>query len=63
MVEYLIQFVNLGRRQRIELRNRAERLSELFDWSVLIEHYNEAHDLALTRGEGFRPGQIDIRTV
>lgn len=61
--EYLMQFINLGRRQRIELRNRAERLSELFDWPVLIEYYNEAHDMALDRGAGFRPGQIDVRAV
>ncbi|HEX4054303.1 MAG TPA: glycosyltransferase [Tepidisphaeraceae bacterium] len=61
--EYLMQFINLGRRQRIELRNRAERLSELFDWAVLIEYYNEAHDMAQDRGAGFRPGQVDVRVV
>jgi glycogen(starch) synthase len=63
LVEYLMQFVSLGRRQRIELRNRAERLSELFDWPVLIEYYNEAHEMALKRGAGFRPGAVDVRVV
>jgi glycogen(starch) synthase len=63
LVEYLLQFASLNRRQRIELRNRSERLSELFDWPVLIGYYNEAHDLALERGAGFRPGKIDVLAV
>jgi len=32
---YLLSFSTLNRRQRIELRNRVERLGEQFDWSVL----------------------------
>ncbi len=63
LVDYLLQFASLTRRQRIELRNRSERLSELFDWPVLIGHYNEAHDLALERGVGFRPGKVDVRLI
>jgi len=50
LVEYLLQFADMNRRQRIELRNRVERLGELFDWSVLARHYDEAHQLALERG-------------
>jgi hypothetical protein len=33
--------------QRIELRNKVER--EMFDWSVLVKHYHEAHKLTLER--------------
>ena len=63
LVDYLFDFVRMNRRQRIELRNRVERLSELFDWSALIRHYNEAHDLALERIGSTRPGRLEIRLV
>jgi glycogen(starch) synthase len=63
LVEHLLNFVKLSRRQRIEMRNRVERLSEMFDWSVLIDYYNEAHDLALQRGAFFKPGNLDVRLV
>lgn len=46
---YLHQFVQLGRRERIELRNRAERLTESFDWATLVKHYHRSHDEALLR--------------
>lgn len=45
----LFRFVALSRRERIELRNRAERLSERFDWSILVNNYHDAHDAALDR--------------
>jgi glycogen(starch) synthase len=60
---YLYDFSRLTRRQRIELRNRVERLSELFDWSALIRHYHEAHDLALERTHGIRPGRLELKVV
>jgi glycogen synthase len=63
LVEHLLNFVKLSRRQRIEMRNRVERLSEMFDWSVLIDYYNEAHDTALERGPAYKPGAIDVRVV
>ena len=42
LVEHLLQFAQLSRRQRIEMRNRVERLGEQFDWTVLLSHYNAA---------------------
>jgi glycogen(starch) synthase len=63
LVDYLFDFVRMSRRQRIELRNRVERLSELFDWSALIRHYREAHDMALDRVGASRPGRLEIRLV
>lgn len=63
LAEYLFNFTQQNRRQRIELRNRVERLSELFDWSVLTRHYHEAHDLALERTGPRPPGKIDVRLV
>ncbi|HEX4125015.1 MAG TPA: glycosyltransferase [Tepidisphaeraceae bacterium] len=63
LVEYLLQFLQLNRRQRIELRNKVERLGEMFDWSTLVRHYDEAHDLALQRIGAPRQGKIEIRFV
>jgi glycogen(starch) synthase len=65
MVEHLMNFVQLSRRQRIEMRNRVERLSELFDWSALVVHYHEAHDMALERWNAGRKagGRLEVRLV
>jgi len=63
LVNHLIRFVQLQRRERIELRNRVERLGELFDWSTLLRHYEEAHNLALTRIGAPRQGKLEVRLV
>lgn len=63
IAEHLARFAALNRRQRIELRNRVERLSEWFDWSNLAKHYHEAHGLALSRTSANPPGKIEIRLV
>ncbi|MCY2927198.1 MAG: hypothetical protein NT031_17545 [Planctomycetota bacterium] len=39
-------YTQLGRRQRIDLRNRVEGISGFFHWGLLISHYNRAYDLA-----------------
>jgi glycogen(starch) synthase len=62
LAEDLVQFLRLNRRQRVELRNRVERLGELFDWSVLGENYNEAHDLAVQRLTTPQ-GKVEIKLV
>lgn len=49
LTDYLVKFCQLSRRERIELRNRAERLSEHFEWAKLVAHYHDAHDEALRR--------------
>jgi glycogen(starch) synthase len=63
LVDYLMSFVQMNRRQRIEMRNRVERLSELFDWSALVVHYHEAHDMALERGAAGKQqvGRLEVR--
>ncbi|HSV13704.1 MAG TPA: glycosyltransferase [Tepidisphaeraceae bacterium] len=65
LVDYVMNFVQLSRRQRIEMRNRVERLSELFDWSALVIHYHEAHDMALQRLTAGRAstGRLEVRMV
>ncbi len=49
LTNHLFNFARLQRRERIELRNRAERLTELFDWTALATHYHSAHDEAIKR--------------
>ena len=63
LADYLLNFVQLSRRQRIELRNRVERMGELFDWSALARHYDEAHSLALERVGAPRMGRFELRMV
>jgi len=63
LADYLVNFVQLTRRQRIELRNRVERMGELFDWSALARHYDEAHGLALERIGAPRMGRFELKMV
>jgi glycogen(starch) synthase len=48
LANYLYWFTQRSRRERIELRNKAERLTEHFDWSTLIKNYRIAHEAALS---------------
>ncbi|CAN5583587.1 glycogen/starch synthase [soil metagenome] len=64
LVDHLMTFAKLNRRQRIELRNKVERVSEMFDWSQLVSRYHDAHDLALERlTAGKRAGKFELRMV
>lgn len=49
LTSVLINFCKLERRQRIILRNRTERLSDLLDWKNLGVYYMKARFLALYR--------------
>lgn len=49
LTEYLFEFCQKSRRQRISLRNRTERLSDMLDWKQLVVEYKKAHQLALVR--------------
>lgn len=51
------RFCQLDRRQRIELRNRTEQLSELLDWRQLNKAYANARTLALERFYGTTTGK------
>jgi glycogen(starch) synthase len=62
LAEAMHRFVHYNRRQRIDLRNKVESLSERFDWGRLATHYHDAHDLALSR-RGQRAGSISVRIV
>ncbi len=63
LVDQLVAYVQLSRRDRIELRNRTERHAEIFDWNQLGKHYHEAHDLALERTGGKKPGKVEMKVV
>lgn len=49
LAQILYDFCGLSRRQRIIMRNRTERLSELLDWKSLGTFYRDARRLALER--------------
>ena len=49
LAEVLVGFCQLNRRQRIEMRNRVEGLSDMLAWRRLAAHYYEAQRLALQR--------------
>lgn len=49
LTDNMFSFVNKTRRQRINQRNRVERLSPLLDWKNLGIEYSKARQLALRR--------------
>ncbi|HCW06824.1 MAG TPA: glycogen synthase [Cytophagales bacterium] len=44
---FLYKFLTQTRRQRITQRNNVENYSSSFDWGKLIQHYEEAYEIAL----------------
>lgn len=56
----MVQFCTKSRRQRINQRNRVERLSPLLDWKNLGIEYSKARQLALRRAY---PDQFDADVV
>ncbi len=57
--DILVRFSRLNRRDRINMRNRVERLSECLDWNRLDPAYEEARALALRRAYGTAPVTAD----
>lgn len=49
LTEHMFTFCNKSRRQRINQRNRVERLSPLLDWKNLGIEYSKSRQLALRR--------------
>jgi glycogen(starch) synthase len=49
LTEFMFTFIQKTRRQRINQRNRVERLSPLLDWKNLGIEYSKARQLALRR--------------
>ena len=49
LTDYMYDFVGKTRRQRINQRNRTERLSDLLDWRRIGIEYVKARNLALKR--------------
>jgi glycogen(starch) synthase len=49
MANVMYRFCHLTRRQRIELRNKTEKLSNLLDWKTLGKYYVKARNLALRK--------------
>ncbi|KAL9107437.1 MAG: hypothetical protein Q9227_007634 [Pyrenula ochraceoflavens] len=53
LTSFMFDFANKSRRQRINQRNRTERLSDLLDWKRMGMEYVKARQLALRRGNSF----------
>lgn len=51
LTNYMFDFTQKSKRQRINQRNRTERLSDLLDWKRMGMEYVKARQLALRRGE------------
>ncbi|KAI1982409.1 glycogen synthase isoform 1 [Ophidiomyces ophidiicola] len=49
LTQYMFEFASKSRRQRINQRNRTERLSDLLDWKRMGMEYVKARQLALRR--------------
>ena len=56
LTDYMYDFAAKSRRQRINQRNRTERLSDLLDWKRMGMEYVKARQLALRRAY---PGSFD----
>lgn len=50
LAEEMLRFVKQNRRERVEMRNKSESASVLFDWEKLTKYYDKAYLLALQRG-------------
>ena len=50
LTDYMFDFTKKSKRQRINQRNRTERLSDLLDWKRMGMEYVKARQLALRRG-------------
>ena len=49
LTNYMFSFCQKTQRQRIIMRNRKVRLSDLLDWKKLALEYNKARRLAISR--------------
>jgi len=61
LADHMLQFCQKSRRQRINQRNRTERLSDLLDWKIMGMEYVRARKLALHRAypDSFVGSEID----
>ncbi|CAG8558713.1 4982_t:CDS:2 [Paraglomus occultum] len=59
LADYMLQFCQKSRRQRIIQRNRTERLSDLLDWQLMGMEYVRARKLALHRSYHAFSGDVE----
>lgn len=62
MADHMYDFARLSRRQRIILRNRTERLSDLLDWKNLGVYYQQARTLVVKRTHPERADMLFMHT-
>ncbi|KAG0637179.1 glycogen synthase [Tuber brumale] len=61
LCQFMYDFTVKSRRQRINQRNRTERLSDLLDWKRMGMEYVKARQLALRRAILAYPGSFDSK--
>ncbi len=49
LADKLFSFVKQNRRERVEMRNKSESASTLFDWNSLVKYYDKAYLLSIQR--------------
>ncbi|WP_109831670.1 glycosyltransferase [Reichenbachiella versicolor] len=49
LCEKLLEFVKTTRKERINMRNKSEDLSEEFDWKNLVSNYEDAYEIACSK--------------
>lgn len=49
LAKMMFEFIKKTRRERMVQRNKAEDLSESFDWSQLVQYYNLAYTMSIQR--------------
>lgn len=62
LTQHLFEFCRLTRRQRINLRNRTERLSDILDWKRMGMEYKKARLLAIMRKYPEQFDELDSKT-
>ena len=64
LADQMLAFTQKTRRQRINQRNRTERLSDLLDWKRMGLEYSKARQLALRRAypDAFTDDEFDFES-
>lgn len=61
IADYMFEFCQLTRRERVELRYRTEKLSQLLDWTHLGRFYQDARNAALDALSRRRQQQLQLQ--
>lgn len=63
LTDYMHTYTNFNRRQRVNLRNRTERLSDLLGWDTLSQYYVVAREMAVKAAFPELSPQMELREL